>query len=302
MLHITNGEAVSIPQTGLPGQVVYWNDILHDGPVPGGLTLQELSRVRERFIAEFFAVPLREVSFARRDDAITHFRDHEEVILWFEHDLYDQLQLIQILDWFSYQDLAPTRISLISVDSYLGPMHPEQLVPLFDTRHLVTAAEFKTAQSAWTAFCSPEPAGLVDLLGSDTSALPFLRQALLRHLQQFPARRNGLSRAEQQILDLAGSGLREFRDLFPAAQKLEESIWMGDSTFLQYLKGLAEVRQPLLRSQHNRFESTALGTLVMERKEDHVRMNGIDRWLGGVHLFEGAPVWRWDEASQTLRR
>src|SRR6185295_19412721 len=100
MLHITNGESVSIPQTGLPGQVVYWNDILHDGPVPSGLSLQELSRVRERFISEFLSLPPSEVSFARRDEAVLHFRDHEEVVLWFEHDLYDQLQLIQILDWF----------------------------------------------------------------------------------------------------------------------------------------------------------------------------------------------------------
>jgi hypothetical protein len=247
MLHITNGESVSIPQTGLPGQVVYWNDILHDGPVPGGLALPELSLVRERFIADFFGLPLSEVSFARRDEAITHFRDHTEVVLWFEHDLYDQLQLIQILDWFSHQDLAATRVSLISVDSYLGPMHPEQLAALFETRHPVTAGEFRTAQSAWAAFRSPEPAGLAELLDSDTSQMPFLRRALQRQLQQFPAVRGGLSRTERQILELAESGPHEFRELFPAAQKLEESIWMGDSTFLQYLSGLARARHPLVR-------------------------------------------------------
>jgi hypothetical protein len=283
MLHVTNGESVSILQTGLPGQVVYWNDILHDGPVPCGLPLQELSRIRERFIAEFFALPLSDVSFARRDEAVTHFRDHEEVILWFEHDLYDQLQLIQILDWFSRQCLAPTRVSLISLDSYLGNMRPEELVPLFDTRHTVTEAEFETAQAAWTAFCSPEPAGLVQLLGSDTSALPFLNRALLRHLQQFPALRTGLSRAERQILELAESGVHEPRALFAAAQKREESIWMGDSTFLRYLRGLMSARQPLMRSESNGFEITPLGRLVLAGKEDHVRINGINRWLGGVH-------------------
>ncbi|MEX2264283.1 MAG: hypothetical protein WD696_20180 [Bryobacteraceae bacterium] len=301
MLHVTNGEAVSIPQTGLPGQVVYWSDILHDGPVPRGLPLQELSRVRERFIADFFAVPLSEVSFAQRDEAIMHFRDHEEVILWFEHDLYDQLQLIQVLDWLSHQDVGATRITVISVDSYLGPMRPEQLVPLFGTRHTVTAVEFRTAQAAWTAFCSPEPSELLEQLGSDTSALPFLRRALLRHLQQFPALRNGLSRAERQILEVAESGLHEFHELFPAAQKLEESIWMGDATFLQCLQGLVTARQPLVRSQNSGFESTSFGRLVLEGKEDHVRVNGINRWLGGVHLYEGATVWRWDEAAQTIR-
>jgi hypothetical protein len=301
MLHITNGESVSLSQTGLPGQVVYWNDILHDGPVPGGLPLQELSRVRERFIAEFFGLPLSEVSFMRRDEAIMRFRDHEEVILWFEHDLYDQLQLLQILDWFWGQDLAPTRISLISVDSYLGPMQPGELVSLYGTRHEVTTAEFETAQSAWTAFRSPDPTALAGMIGAGTSALPFLKKALRRHLQQFPAMRNGLSRAERQILEVTESGLHEFLELFPAVQKREESVWMGDAICEQYLQRLIRVRQPLLRSENRAFESTPFGRLVLEGKEDHVRVNGINRWLGGVHLQDGAPLWRWDEAAQTIR-
>src|SRR5579872_4110569 len=120
MLHITNGESVSLPQTGLPGETLYWNDALHDGPVPRGLELEELSRVRERFISEFFGMPLSEVSFRRRDEAIARFRDHEEVVLWFEHDLYDQLQLIQLLDWFAHQPAPLPKLSLINIDRYLG--------------------------------------------------------------------------------------------------------------------------------------------------------------------------------------
>jgi hypothetical protein len=139
------------------------------------------------------------------------------------------------------------------------------------------------------------------LLGSDTSALPFLSRALLRHLQQFPALRSGLSRTEQHILELAESGLHEFRELFPAAQKLEESIWMGDSTFLRYLQGLVTARQPLLLSQNGRFKITHFGRLVLAGKEDHVRVNGINRWLGGVHLYDGAPVWRWDHETRAIR-
>ncbi len=302
MLHITNGESVSIPQTGLPGEVVYWNDILHDGPVPPGLSLQQLSRVRERFISEFFAVPLSEVSFAQRDEALTHFRDHEEVILWFEHDLFDQLQLIQILDWFSRQeDLSPTLLSLISADSYLGPMLPHELLPLFAVRHKVTPAEFTTAQAAWSAFRSPAPTGLDGLLRADTSALPFLRSALRRHLQQYPALDNGLSRAEQHVLELAASGLRDFRELFPAAQKLEESMWMGDSTFLRYVQGLVRAGQPLLTARNGGLEITTFGRLVLEKRADHVLVNGINRWLGGVHL-ENSTVWRWDEVTETIRR
>ena len=301
MLHITNGESVSLPQTGRPGQVIYWNDIRHDGPVPRGLTLQELSKVRERFIAEFVGMPPSEVSFAQRDQAISSFRDHEEVVLWFEHDLYDQLQLIQILDWFSHRDQGRTRVSLISVDSYLGLMTAEQLRPLFETRHAVSTAEFQTARAAWEAFCAPEPTGLTALLDSDTSALPFLLDALLRHLQQFPALRTGLSRAERQILHLTGSGLSQFHELFPAAQQMEESIWMGDSTFRKYISALTAGKHPLLGSASRGFQTTAFGREVFGGREDSVRMNGINRWLGGVHLCSDAPVWRWDQDSRKIR-
>ncbi len=301
MLHITNGESVSLPQTGLPGEFIYWNDVLHDGPVPRGLTLEELSLVRERFISEFFGTPLPEVSFRKRDEAIRRFRDHEEVVLWFEHDLYDQLQLIQVLTWFSQQDPGRTRLSLICVDLYLGPMHPHQLTPLFDARHPVTRSEFKTAQTAWDAFCSPEPTKLTALLQEDTSALPYLHDALVRHLEQFPSLRNGLSRSERQILDLTASGLSGFPELFPAAQKLEEHLWMGDSTFAQYIQRLARGRQPILSTADSRVEVTDFGRDVHGARADHVRANGINRWLGGVHLCEGAPAWRWDETARTIR-
>jgi hypothetical protein len=40
--------------------------------------------------------------------------------------------------------------------------------------------------------------------------------------------------------------------------------------------------------------------LVLAGKEDHVRVNGINRWLGGVDLRNGAPVWRWHETNQTI--
>lgn len=97
------------------------------------------------------------------------------------------------------------------------------------------------------------------------------------------------------------SGLHSFEELFPADQKLEESVFMGDSTFRYYLRGLSEPRQALLRTGNGGFEITAFGRQVLQEKEDCVRANGINRWLGGVHLCEGAPVWRWDEATQSIR-
>jgi hypothetical protein len=37
--------------------------------------------------------PARRREFRARDAALAGFGAHDEVVLWFEHDLYDQLQL-----------------------------------------------------------------------------------------------------------------------------------------------------------------------------------------------------------------
>ena len=71
-----------------------------------------------------------------RDARIRRWRDDDEVVLWFEHDLFDQLQLLQILDYFYDEPDATGRVSLIQANDYLGPMMPEQLAALYPTRQL----------------------------------------------------------------------------------------------------------------------------------------------------------------------
>jgi hypothetical protein len=39
---------------------------------------------------------------------------------------------------------------------------------------------------------------------------------------------------------------------------------------------------------------TETGESVMRGARDRVRLNGIDRWLGGVHLEGPDAAWRWD--------
>jgi hypothetical protein len=101
LLHITNGDcAVAVISQVVQGGILPWRDVLHEGPVRAGLSLEELSAERARFIAdagwgEFTAV-LK--NFRERDAAFRRAGEHDEIVLWFEHDLYDQLQLIQVLD------------------------------------------------------------------------------------------------------------------------------------------------------------------------------------------------------------
>ena len=138
------------------------------------------------------------------------------------------------------------------------------------------------------------------LVESGTEALPFLKGALSRHLEQFPGLRDGVSRTERQALQFANSGLRGFGQMFFADQKLEERIFMTDAIYRQYLRRLREAKFPLLNENNDGLELTDLGRAVFSGEKDWVAVNGMERWLGGVHLQEGAPVWRWDTERGTI--
>ncbi len=45
---------------------------------------------------------------------------------------------------------------------------------------------------------------------------------------------------------------------------------------------------------------TKLGRQALAGKADHIALNGIDRWIGGVHLRGTRVQWRWDEAQHRI--
>ena len=101
LLHVTNGESAgnTLRQTALGGAVLPWQDVLHEGPVPA-LPRQELLRTRARFLADCGWGRQQALlsSLERRDrQLLDALRDGLQVVLWFEHDLYDQLQLLDVL-------------------------------------------------------------------------------------------------------------------------------------------------------------------------------------------------------------
>ncbi len=320
-LHITNGDSVVdlMRQAGIGGRVLPWRDLLHEGPVPADLSLSELSARRASFIASCAWGEEEEVlaDFRKRDDLLGRYADFDEVLLWFEHDLYDQLQLLQLLDFFHSQDETVCPLRQIVVGEFLGMMSPAKLMSLLGSAEDVRPEHLQAAARAWAAFRAPEPDNLLALLQEDLAILPFLRPALRRHLEQFPDRRSGLARTERHALEALAQGHDTAPAIFRFAQDAEESPFMGDWTFWLYLKRLGSGDQALLQRtdgealvipphhpDNEAFLSTTLtlspaGRKVLAGELDWLSLAGIDTWLGGVHLRPGA-VWRWDADSETL--
>src|SRR5262249_11022255 len=125
-------------------------------------------------------------------------------------------------------------------------------------------------------------------------------------LEEYPSTSCGLSRSERQILRAVHDGSSTFEDCFLATQRMEDRIFMGDWSFVHIARLLAGASQPLLRMDDDGHTMPAhkagmaltdLGGDVLAGKADHIRVNGIDRWIGGVHLLGKDVRWRWDDRA-----
>jgi hypothetical protein len=246
-------------------------------------------------------------SFERRDrlfqDALSAGR---HVVLWFEHDLFDQLQLLQILA-DSPEDAQ--EIELIQAAGFLGPLTPSELESLWPKRRAVTAEMLEVAQNAWAAFRAPEPSGLDALLTADTSVLPFLAAAVRRLLEELPDHESGLSRTERQLLEPLREGPRRPPELFVENQAREEALFAGDAWIWKRLAELVPLVEPLPAPPPlgdprafaaARVALTELGRNVLDGDADRLEAARIDRWLGGIHLGTGTD-WRWDPRAGSVR-
>src|SRR5690349_9026912 len=203
LLHVTNGESAgnTLRQTALGGAVLSWQDVLHEGPVPALPRRQQLER-RAAFLSEcgWGSMTALRASLEQRDrQLLDALRDGLDVVLWFEHDLYDQLQLLDVL---SLAHAAGGTPELIVIGSFpgkpsfagLGELTARELETLWPMRRPATAEVLEAATHAWEAFRAPEPTELAELAGRPSPGLPFLAPALRRLLEELPAPGDGLSR------------------------------------------------------------------------------------------------------------
>ncbi len=328
MLHLHNGDSSAniLKESGLTGEHLSWREALIGGPAQQNLSAEEWRRLRAAHLAEAYALKpeMTARDLLEQERALSGFSQHQEVVLWFEHDLFCQLHLIYLLQWFAGRELGQTKLSLICIDRFhgvddfrgLGQLSPRQLASLFASRREVTDEQLKLAVAAWQAYCSPTPLDLQRFNDNETSALPFLKNSLRAHLARFPSTLNGLGRVEQQALKLIDAGHREFKGLFREFGAQQPIYGLGDFQFWNELQRMTRAPKPLLLMSNVEaegalasgaflkavFELTPEGALVLEGKEDFVELNGVDLWLGGVHLKGKENLWRWNDGSERLER
>ncbi|MFK7692361.1 sigma-70 family RNA polymerase sigma factor [Paenibacillus sp. HJGM_3] len=329
MLHIVNGDSVAekLRQGIVQGEILVWREVYPHGPAFVSPEAQENRAARAQYLELTIGVPSEDFIriSAAQEKVLEGFRQYEEVVLWFEHDLFDQTMLSRLLHWFAGQPPAATKLSLLSIGDYpgierfrgLGQLTVGQLKPLSGTWRPIGAPELELGRALWQAYASEDPRGLERLLHQDTSPLPFAQEAFRAHLARFPSTTNGLGLVEQTTLERIQEGAGTPFELFEQVGDQLSVLGMGDLEYWHILRKMSHGSHPLLEVQgvsafpaYNEppaslrdctVSLTELGKRVLNGQEDWIGKQGIDEWYGGVHLQGHRPRWRWNRVEGAIR-
>jgi hypothetical protein len=150
--------------------------------------------------------------------------------------------------------------------------------------------------------------------------LRFLGEAFDRLGREYPATRDGLSLTERRMLAAVADGAPDAGAVFARVKERETRPYLGDLTCFARMAQMALGSHPLLNLdpadrpvrhrpvRHRPVQPstgvrlTDTGVRVLAGEADQITLNGIDRWIGGVHLEGHHVPWRWDDGTETIVR
>jgi hypothetical protein len=313
IVHVCNGDSTAdtLSLADLPGEIRVWADALDQGPLLP-VSDEEHYKIRTAYHA---ARGLTGPSLAEMDRAFDEAAAAEELILWYEHDLFDQLALCRLLSRLARRGL-PQTLTIVSIDRHpehpnflgLGQLEPEQLAELWPRRTPLSRDAIDEAITTWIAVTATDPRAL-PFLTRRVKALPFLAGAIERHLEEFPDPQSGLSRTERQLLAAVARGVATGPELMTTTQAIDPRYPITDTLLVHTLQtfaqcGFVEGVPPFPPTpgafRELRATITAQGRNALAGAIDRVHEVGIDTWRGAVHLEGRGPVWRWDSAQRKL--
>lgn len=280
--------------------IVSLRDPLSCGPLPATSSLDEWARVRFEFWQAVDGVPNDGVPTDLLPD-VTLLREAESIVVWLGTGLDAQLCLPWLLWVLSVSDIDRSKLRLIQFPPDFGERGRAVSVSLVALEDLprappavaLSAADFALLERAWQALTSPTPHALMDLVRARDDRL--LLQALAYLARRYPEVDNGLGHWDQ----LLPCNVAEYspRGAYTIGRTLGGEGWdtdpVGDYWLLWRLRRFADksLQHPLVELEGDPFQIgglkvalTQTGRDVIEGRANAVQLNGIDDWVGGVHL------------------
>ncbi len=272
-LHILNGDSSleMFNQTNLEGDTVVWREMLSEGKSGRVVGSDEFWENRKHHLNTEMGVPSQEYTenVVNEIEKIKEIGSCHEIVLWFEYDLFCQINLMAALSYLK-QWISSQKISLICVGEFpdmerllgLGELTLETFASLFEKRTPLAYSDLEYADKVWEVYSSASHDQLKEVMASCPVSFKYLPKALTAHLKRFPSDDNGLNDIEMNILQMINkrSGDITINNILREVLIHDQQYGLGDMIYLGYLKKLA----PLYKVENGKLSINETGRGVID--------------------------------------
>lgn len=215
ILHITNGDSTTnyLKKLKFKGEFITWREMLCEGKTTTDVGSESFWKNRYDFFKSSYKVTKQKfIDFTLKEyRTLCNQKNTEEIILWFEYDLFCQINMIAVISWLKRYRKGH-HISLVCSGKIkgsnklkgIGELTENQLRTHYKNRVTLSQDDIEYADYIWQLYCSDSPLRLETVYKFDPmSPFQYLASAIEAHILRFPSLENGLNKIENTILQTA---------------------------------------------------------------------------------------------------
>lgn len=305
-LHITNGDSTTnyLKELNIQGDFITWREMLCEGKTEVNVGSENFWKTRFNFFKQSYKVTKQQFI----DITLKEYRllckqkTQEEIVLWFEHDLFCQINMLAVISWLKRYRKG-RKVSLVcsgKIDGFeqlfcLSHLSEKQIKEHYKNKIELTIDDIEYADYVWQMYCSNNPINLQNIQQYQPSTtFAYLADGLLAHLQRFPSIKNGLNAVENNILNIAASNqeITSKNKFVGSILQSEEHYGFGD---VQYFKKIDELKH--LFSSFSPVQLNNTGQKVQQQLVNvYANLRNDFSFLGGAKKYN----FLYDNSTQKL--
>lgn len=251
-LHILNGDSTNavFKKSSIPGDVIIWREMLCEGNVVKDVGGDPFWKERYVYFQKEYGIEKLDY-FDKTIKEIVKIQDvanYNEVVLWFEYDLFCQINLMAAITYLLKSYRKDIRYFLVCTGKEKGKTELQTLSDftsseyemLYQKKTRLSRNDFLFAQKAWDIYAENDVNALKEFDFNKNKKFVYLQSAMDQHLMRFK-KENGLNQIDHKILEMINSGIQDKKDLIKELliwQKQETVYGFGDLQYEHYIKKL----------------------------------------------------------------
>lgn len=292
-LHISIGDSLSenILKLDLEGKIVVWREMLCEGPTTFQLGTPEFIALRTQFLSQNYQVSDRDYQeqFLSELEKLSDPETYEEVILWFEFDLFSHINMLAAISHLM-ENKIDIPIFLVCSKKVEGEKDfiPLSQLPLkilqkhYEQKIHLNQDDLEMANLMWQLYNGQNPQKLKNLIKIETN-FEYLSSCIRAHIERFPNAVTGLNALEKNILKLIKThNISSLNQLLGYALEYQGYYGYIDIQMQRVINKL----QIFYEVKEHKIELTPEGNDALNASRNFYRVLKNEEFLGGVKMYD----------------